>query len=332
MKKINTLIIVLTMIGSIQIMGAVPTLPIHGVDEIRNYAMSIATSGSRAVYADSMDWGLPGTITYTNVSGSFGEDILGQLFEVEFLYRLTNPDDLIKGFTYLYDKNDTLLFYGYTEYTTESLTASKPQYTLWMQNIPMGENIDSAEVLALDTEGRTAQRYPLEVNKWGQMLFQPWMANSANGILVVRFNDGTLATYKLDDPQGGALNELNENATYKVDGHYIYRCDVATEKPVTIKIVEMWNLPSVFIEVSVAQYITFDVAGIVQVEASAVLERPASMQVIRDDQSGEQVDLLTDAPSTILLEPGIYRIRFDWVNFGKPGLLYTGPTPVGGKG
>ena len=317
-----------------------PALPmIRSQDVLRQYALSITKWGGRGVNAPTIDWDWPEMIRFTNIVGAYGEEILDKLFDVEFVYRLTNPDDQISGYVYLYDGSyrepgscQSLLFYGTANYTLADLKTGKPQYQLWMQNIPLPIlNANSAEVLALDEDGKTARREQVGVNCEGQPMFPSYMAGAPNGILVVKGKDDSLVTYDLVGSVGEVPAGSSELASYKIEGHYVYRTD---GKPITVKIIETWNRPSVFLEVPANALVTFDVMGLVQMpDGSTVFERPTGFIF-------EQVDgpwtgagpLLGDQPTqTSLGHAGKWRIRFEWKNFGKPNMLYTGPTD-GGKG
>ena len=304
---------------------------------LRNYALSIAKFGSRSVNAPTLDWNWSGNISYTNATGAYGEQVLDKLFNAEFVYRLTNPEDKISGYVYLYDakfandNNPSMLFFGNAEYTLADLKVGKPLYNIWMQSIPLPlSNVSSAEVLALDEDGKTARRESLDINN-GQPKLNPWFAGAPNGILVVKGKDGSLVTYDLANPTGEVPVGSHESANWKVENHYTYKTN--EKGGWTIKIVELWNRPSVFLDVTVPQTAIFDVMGLVQMDGKTYFERPVSMEISRQGEEFIQsIPLNGDAPTEIRMFPvGKYRIRFHWINFGKPGLIYTGPTD-GGKG
>lgn len=319
--------------GNATIITALPM--IRSQDALRNYALSIAHFGNRNVQAPSMDWSWPGMITGTEVSGAFGEEILARLFETEFAYKLTNPDDNITGFVYLYDVPFdsevpvNMLFHGSANYSATDLLTGKPQYNIWMLDIPLPlSNVSSAEVLVLDSDGITARRIPIVV-KNGQLMFQPWLAGSPNGILVSRDENGRTTTYDLSNPVGKVPTSLIERPDYKVDGHYIYETG---EKPITVKIIETYNRPSVFIRVLGGAVVTIDVMGLVQEDGKTYFERPGSMEVIPNGKDGGwTVPLNSDKPTELKWSIGEFRVRFNWINFGKPNMIYTGPMD-GGKG
>ncbi|MFA6273199.1 MAG: hypothetical protein WC673_01775 [Candidatus Paceibacterota bacterium] len=321
--------------GSSPVITALPM--IQSQDALRNYALDIARFGTRSVNAPTLDWNWVGNINYTNATGAYGEQILDKLFNAEFVYRLTNPEDKISGYVYLYDakfgndNNPNMLFFGNASYTLADLKVSKPQYNIWMQSIPLPlSNVSSAEVLALDEDGKTARRESLDINN-GQPKLNPWFAGAPNGILAVKFQDGSLVTYDLASPTGEVPVGSHESAAWKVDGHYVYKTG---EKPTRVKIIETWQRPSVLLEATAPQYIVIDVLGIVQMDGKTIFERPVSMEVTRQD-SGETATVvlnneMTDPPK-VLFPAGQFRIRFNWTNFGKPNNIYTGPTD-GGKG
>ena len=302
---------------------------IQSQDALRNYALSIAKFGSRSVNAPTLDWNWVGNINYTNATGAYGEEVLDKLFNAEFVYRLTNPEDKISGYVYLYDgkftenNNPNMLFFGNAQYTLADLKVGKPQYNIWPQSIPLPlSNVSSAEVLALDEDGKTARSESLDINN-GQPKLNPWFAGAPNGILAVKFQDGSLVTYDLASPTGEIPVGSRESATWKVENHYTYKTG---EKALTVKVIELWQRPSVFLEVAIAQNIVIDVMGLVQMDGQTTFERPLSMEVIPQGKDDGVIVLLKDGPTDINFPVGQYRIRFHWINFGKPGLLYTGPT------
>jgi hypothetical protein len=324
-----------TTIGTGNPPATIATLPMmKSQDILRNYAMSIAVAGTRYVDAVSLDWNWSGRVSYAETNGAYGEEILQKLFTRELVYKLNNPDDNINGYVCLYDGQlngnpVNILFFGSATYTFVDLKVGKPQYRLWMQDIPLPvSNIASAEVLALDSDGKTANRIQIKIDQNGHPLFQPWLAGSPNGILVLRNNNGLTMTYDLSNPVGETSTGMSESADYKVDSHYVYE---TVDKPITVKVIEVWNRPSIFLKVTgVNAAITFDVMGIVQ-DNKTYYERPVSMEVSLQGKDGSQViPLNKDEPTEFKIQAGEYRIRFNWINFGKPNMIYTGPTDDGG--
>ncbi len=318
-----------------------PALPmIQSQDVLRQYALSIAKWGGRGVNAQTIDWDWPEMIRFTNIAGAYGEEVLDKLFDVEFVYRLTNPDDQISGYVYLYDGSfmkpggcQSLLFYGNANYTLADLKTGKPQYQLWMQNIPLPIlNASSAEVLALGEDGKTARREQISLNCKGQPMFPPYMAGAPNGILVVKGKDGSLVTYDFAGSVGEVPAGSSESASYKIEGHYVYTSNQKGGLP-TIKITELWDRPSVFLEVGANEIITFDVMGLVQMNGKTEFERPTGFifEQVDGPWAGAGPLLQDQLTQTSLTHAGKYRIRFEWKNFGKPNTLYTGPSD-GGKG
>lgn len=312
-----------------------PLPMIQSEDALRNYAMSIGKYGSRHVYAESMDWWWSDRLSYTNVIGQYGEDVLDKLFNVEFQYRLTNPADTINGYVYIYDgewdgvHNPTLLFFGSAQYTQSELETNKPTYGLWMQQVPLPlGNVESAEILALNADGKTADRISLNISDRGQILFSgSSYAGAPNGIMSVRFTDGTLATYDLSSPVGDVPVGSTESAQYKVDGHYIYKVG---EKPCTVKIIEPWRRPTAFVDVIWGNTVTFDVVGLVQLNGQTTFERPYAAVIETQDGTSKTL-ALQGGTTTFKFPTGKYRIRFLWKHFAEPYAIYTGPAE-GGKG
>jgi len=303
-------------------------LPIWSPDVTREYALSKVVRGSRYVYSQSMDWDFEGRHSDTNVVGKGAEDVLGKLFSSELVYRLTNPDDTIQGYVYLYDANDNLLFYGYADFTATQLKQGmSPLYNIWIQNVPILSGVESAEILVLDQDGRTVRRIDLGVTAGGQVLWQPWYSGSPNGILIVRTKDGGLVRYDLAKPISQKVVGSSEVASFKVNGHYIVNAEIISE----VKIVEVWERPTVFLKTS-KQWVNIDVLGILQDGGKANFERPTHV-VITSVESGvtRTVPLNSDSDTLVGFEGGTFRLYFLWIKFGQPGTIYTGPTD-GGKG
>lgn len=305
------------------------TLPVQGQDALREYALAHVDHGTRYVSSTSMDWGYTDSLTYTNISGKNAEDVLGKLFAVEFRYRMLNPEDQITGYIWLYDKDNNLLFFGSAQYTEESMKITKPQYGIWMQNIPLLSGVQSAEVLAVDADGKTANRTSIQVNDNGQLMFQSWMAGSPNGILVVRMKDGSLLTYDLSNPNAETPGVTTDVAAYKIDGHYIYT-DQQKGGMFAVKIIELWTLPTAYITLSTSQQVDIDVMGVVQNGVTS-FERPYAMIVTTESGIINTIQLNQGQVNKITFPAGEFRVKFSFTNFGKPNMLYTGPTD-GGKG
>ena len=310
-------------------------LPVGSADILRNFALGQVTHGSRVVTAPSLDYQWPESITYTSVIGSGAEEVLDKLFDVEFKYRLINPVDTVTGYVYLYDTEDNLLFYGIANFTAADLEKGKPQYNIWMQEIPLTglKDIESAEVLAIDEKGQTARRYPLNI-KNGHPLFPPWMAGAPNGIMVIRSKDGLLTRYDLSNPVTETPGTTTEGeSAWKIDGHYVFgkfNCPVGTcssPATVTVKITELWTRPTVLLRFTEGQIIIFDVMGFVQNQGGTNFERPFGFRLeqVNGPLAGGGILSTTESTQVSLPTSGDYRIYFEWKEFGESGTLYTGP-------
>lgn len=302
-------------------------LPIVSLDVARTAMLQLVDHGSRSVQSDTMDYGFQGSVTYTSASGNNAEDVLAKLFATNFVYRVINTNDQVNGYIWLYDKFDTLIFFGATSYGASSPEAVKPLYTVWMQNLPLLTNVSSAEVLALDNDGKTANRTYLTVDQYGRVIFQPWMSGSSNGLLSVKFKDGSVKVYDLWSPVGNVPGLETETADFKIDGHYVMT--LGTNGGSTIKIIEAWSRPTVYLTVPVAQSVSIDVLGMIQ-EGGVSFERPYSMEIVPENGgSSITYPLSVNGTTSVFVSAGKHRIIFKWIKFGKPGLLYTGPIYIG---
>lgn len=317
---------------SASVATGVPVTSLRSADLLRISALGLPVRGSRSVNSASMDWDYPGRVTYISTNGVGAEDVLKKLFGVNMQYRLTNPNDKVNGYVYLYDSEDNVIFYGSAEYAL-ALASGKgggPTYGIWMWDVPVLSNVQSAEVLAIADDGTTANHYPLNVSG-GHAMFQSWMAGAPNGLLAVRFKDGSLATYPLNNPVSqtpGTTTDVSND--WKIEGHYVYAPAGGTK---IVKIIETWVLPTAYFEVGAGEFISFDVTGLVQMNGITTFEKPVSLDFIQIDgpYTGNVPLSGTTVPRLVFPVAGKYRVKFNWVNFGKPNTLYTGPTD-GGKG
>lgn len=318
--------------GSVSVPASI--LPIEDQATARQYMLGNPVRGSRSVYSDSIDWDFEGTITSVSATGTGAEEILDKLFSAELRYFLTNPNDKVRGWVYLYDAKNNLLFHGTAEYLASIIGKEKPMYDIWMQEIPLLSDVKFAEVLALGEDGTTARRYRLEVNQYGQVKFPPWYSGAPNGLLAVKFNNGTVATYKLAKPVGSSPSSTTETvASWKIEGHYVCAGNV--------NIIETWNRPTALVDLThndIDINLDIDVMGLVQKNGKTYFERPSAMIVTIQREDGswtpeEPVELDPNGPTTFKgVDPIKFRARFVWREFGLPNLLYTGPEYDGGKG
>ncbi len=314
----------------------IPISAIVSQDTLREQVLASVTHGSRSVDAVSMDWNFKDRLTYMeNVRGVGAEDVLTKLLDIEFKYRLTNPEDPISGYIQLYTDGNKLLFRGFARYNAAQLSKGEsPQYNIWMQEIPILSNVESAELLTLPVGGGpTVHRRPLQVNN-GHVIFDPGMAGAPNGILSVKFVNGSTMTYHLSDPVAQAPNLVGEKeGAWKLEGHYVYETG---EKSVFVKIIETWVRPTVLLKIGTGANVTFDVVGLFWANKGNGMtsERPSALVLTSEDGKVSQTLALSkDGNSTVGFGKGNWRIRFIWENFGKPNTLYDGPMDDGhGKG
>lgn len=309
------------------VVSAVSALPIGSRDELRNYALSQVVKGQIHVHSESMDYSFEGMVNHAEVDGIHAEDVLTKLGEIEFRFRIINPSDKVRVHVYLQNTTGHTLFYGYEEFSVKEFAKGKMLCNLWMQNIPILSGVRDAEVIALLPDGSSGRRYSLEVVD-GKVMFQSWLAGIENGILVVRYHDGTLGTFSLspfgtDSSPGSTTNA--EGTQFRIPGHYVFH------DPDLIEIVELWERPTIFLDLSKDKSVILSVIGIV-VKSNGALsqERPLTAEVT-DVETGGVYTMPLGSTTTLPLPKGQYRFRFEWKEFGKPGFIYAGPDE-GGKG
>ncbi len=320
-----------TTAGGATVAHPVITLPmVASRDILRNCALGQVVRGFRAVSATTMVTDR----SYVEATGTSAEDVLDKLFETEIVYSLINPEDVVTGNIWLYGTNNVMVFYGYAQYKgVDIANGSSPQYRLWMQHIPLPLwGVESAEVLIFGEDGRTVDRINLSVNN-GQPLFQEWLTGATNGMLSVKFStDGYIATFWLANPKQNTPNVVGDKASYVIDGHHIV--DRSPSMDLALKFVEPWTLPTILVRVTTSgQRLILDAGGLVQEGGGTYIEKPTAVFITRADGTSAigEIPVGQTGISTISFSQiGDYRLWCKFSNFGKPGMLYTGPRD--GKG
>lgn len=272
---------------------------------------------------------------YVEAYGTNAEDVLNKLFGTTITYGLDNPEDEVTGRIWLYDDNDNNLFYGVAHYNKEAFEVggTPPKYDIWIQRIPILENVRSAEILAIANDGTTANRQHVDVDDNGHVLFPPYLAGAVNGILVTTLKDGSTVTYRLSDGTARPGSEfLETDAQWSIAGHHVFK--PSSEKLVVADIVALWEDPTLLITLKVGQTLRLDIKGVVQIDGVVSIERPSSFIYTREEDG-----FVGSAPginqgyTDISLPAGTYRFRSPssaWDKFAQPTTLYTGPIDNGG--
>jgi hypothetical protein len=221
-------------------------------------------------------------------------------------------------------------FNGSVEVTATALQDGTPFVQLWMQKLPVARGASYAEILVSDEDGQTVKTKEVEVDKVGQVLFEPWMAGVSNGILSVRYQNGEVILYPLSQVGGTKPVGYSGGSGVGVADHYVYKIPGGIN---TIQIRAVNNRPSLYIEAGEdnAKFI-FDVAGLVYAPNGQYWERPIGYYV--QGPSGilqGPADLPSGDGFTLSKKGMSVRIFFEWVEFAQPGTIYTGPDG-GGKG
>lgn len=315
------------------ICASAQSFPVGSEDSLRNYALGKVVSGYRWVQSPSIAT-VGGSPLYAAVEGVGAEDVLNKLLGAEIMYTLHNTNDVITSHIHLYDERGNSLFYGSANYGIGEASGKGggPSYVLWMQNIPLGENVSFAKILVFDDEGRTKHTIWMDVEN-GKVMFPSYLAGAPNGILVVRMMDGNVLTYRLKDPKAAnPAFAIDHGADYQIEGHHVYR--ETRDETIHIDFVEVYRLPTVYLEFRKEQSVVVDVQGLLNKNGATFVERPSGLYYERGDGLSGYIALNPNSTTTIRLpEDGKYRIRFVWTDFGQPQNIYI-PTPEddGGKG
>jgi hypothetical protein len=335
MKKMITLLCtLLSFLLAAEVFAANRELPmIDSQAELQNFALGKVAFGYRGV-SGNFDWSYDNR-TFTEATGAYAEEVLKKLFDVQFSYKLVNSNDTVNGYVWLYDSHTNLIFYGNASYESNPGEKVIPRFNIWMQDIPLLSNVQSAEVLTLDESGRTVRTEQLNINQQGQLVFPWWMAGAVNGLMVVRFNDGQTLTYNLSNATVSEPVLVSEiAAAYKIDGHEVL--ETVPGQTNTIKIIALWKEPTVFLDVKSEPNVPvfIDVTGIYYGQTGQLeYERPYAVVITTiADGKPYTIDLDVKDVSLIGVPFGPCRMLFKWKSFDQKPTLYTGPDYGGGKG
>ncbi len=303
-------------------------LPIGSEAELRIFAVSEVAKGT--LLLEGVNPQDHQTMVHVTVYGDGAEDVLRQLRQVELRYKVGNTNDPITAHLWLDDEKGNTLFYGSHTYTEVEVRANtKPSLLLWMQNIPLPTTgVVSAEVRALHDDGRTSsERYQQTVRN-GTPFLQPWLTGRPNGQLVLTLEDGSQIFYDLSNPVPIIPSLLRTRITEMViSSHHEFEPHNGAGFNVTIR--EVTSDPTLYIPLKSGQYIYFDVQGYVEMDGRKFWERPLAVDILNKDGVRVAGQLFRDeGPQGVQFPPeiaGEFRFFFTWLNFQKPGRLYTGP-------
>lgn len=325
-----------TIFGLGSVFGAV-SLPIGSEDQLREYALDKVVRGYKDVSADSIQE-VSGYNLFAKVVGNGAEDVIDKLLSVPISFSLINTNDDIVSRIWLYDDRDRLLFYGQSTYKVDTIGkgGNSPQYNIWMQEIPLLDNVSFANLFVVNDEGVTSSSRSLLV-KDGQIMFDPYLAGSVNVFMGVKFTDDTEMVFDLSDPKSVTPPTITSSSSnWSVEGHHVI--PPSEGDVVQIKFIESNHLPTVLVTVGVGQKVELDVMGAYYNEKGVIVfERPNHIFIseVGGEGWGGEGDLPPYAVSTLPIpqnRPGVYRIRFGWEHFHQGRRLYYGPDDGMGKG
>lgn len=308
--------------------GAV-SLPIGSEDELREYALGKVVRGFKNVTADSIRE-VGDSQLFAKVVGNGAEDVLNKLLSIPISFTLANTNDEVLSQVWLYDEKNQSLFYGQSSYkvgTVDNKTGS--EYSIWMQDIPLLDNVQSATVYTVNSKGVTVNSKPLMV-RGGQVFIAPYVTGSVNAIMSVVFNDRSEMVFDLSNPVAIEPSvTTSSSSNWNINGHHVI--PPSSSDKVLVKFVEFQTLPTVLITVAKGQKVEVDVLGAYYNDVGVItFERPKSIQIIEvgGEGWGGEGDLSQDQPTILIVpqnRPGTYRLRFGWEHFQQDRRLYDGP-------
>jgi hypothetical protein len=326
--KINTVICALAVLlgifamPSINASSATPAEinALRSPDALRNYALSRAVIGYVQDSCPSLDWNFKDNHSRESTNGTCAEDVLQKLAGVKLSYRITNPNDKITSYAYLFDADKNYLFGGSSTY---DVGGKEQTVILYQYRVPMFSNVSSAEVIGTDDTGASVRTIQTITVTSGKAMIDPWITGKSNGLLVLHYKDGTSETIDLGTGrQNGDIN-VGNSQTMKIDNHYIF------EDPAKITITALYERPTVYFTTTVDINPDFDVAGIFSDnQGQTAVEVPETIYVSVDGGAETTVSI---AKVKKFPAGHAYRVRFEWNEFGNPGTFYVGPV-YDGKG
>lgn len=307
---------------------AAPPMPVGGQDTIREFALATVVSGQRSIEATSMVWS-PDRPNWVEVEGNGAEDVLNQLLAKKLVMEVVNPADEVTGRIWLFDRDGNCLWYGRSSYQADS--KALPAYNLWIQDIFLLEDVQRASVYILDEDGKTIGQQGLEIRN-GQVVFQSWMAGMKNAVMTVWFEDGQVISWSLDD--GSSSNPSNVSSvggSWHIEGHRI----VQSDDPVVSVDFTTIVVPTVLVTIKDGQSLRVRVVGFIGYKGSdnvVMFEWPTEMVVTSADGESVKVPLNNGTPTDFQqVEPGVYRLRFEWPTLWQDRSMGV-PTPSVGGG
>ncbi len=331
MNKFNSIIgwiCIVVSVFSLSAFGSTP-LPVGSEDQLREFVLPQVVRGYRNVDAPSMVR-IDNRPTWVEVFGNGAEDVLDKLFETEIVFGLSNTNDKVSGGVWLYNKDGKTLFYGHTDYKVSDLKDGPPSYNIWMQNIPLLEGVLIAKLLALNPDGLTTRTEFLKVEN-GHLQFPPYLAGVENGIIVVRFEGNVEVSFNLWQSEGSKPGAVTESAGWQIQSHYVVGGNDSAR--LTVKFIETSSPPTVLLQdVRAGQTVIFDCLALTYGDNGQYFERPTEVIITKADGSMSSAPIFSDGQTSLQLEPGSYRLRFNWPTFHQNRSIWYGPDSGEGKG
>jgi hypothetical protein len=289
-------------------------------DALRNYALSRAVYGYVQDSCPSLDWNFKDNHSRESTNGTCAEDVLQKLAGVKLSYRITNPNDKITSSAYLLDADMNYLFGGSSTY---DVGGKELKVILYQYQMPMFNNVSSAEVIGTDDSGASVRTIQKITVTSGKAMIDPWITGKSNGLLVLHYKDGSSETINLGNGTVNGDVNVGNSQTTQIDNHYVF------EDPAKITITALYDRPTVYFTTSVDSYPEFDVAGVYSdTQGLTMVEVPETIYVSVDGGAETTVSI---AKVKKFPAGHAYRVRFEWNEFGNPGTFYVGPV-YDGKG
>jgi hypothetical protein len=188
----------------------------------------------------------------------------------------------------------------------------------------MFENVQYAEVIAVDETGASLRTIQSLRVVDGHVMVDEYITGKKNGLLVVHYKDGNVNTIYLGT--GNTTTPVSQTASaggFAINGHYIL------QDPDVISITALYERPTVFVTTTVAKVVTIDVVGVYNDQLGPVVELPRSVFIQDAEKSSFEQEIELEKNVINLPANAKLRLRFGWSTFGNPGVFYTGEAEKG---
>lgn len=336
--KMTFVLMFLSSILVIQAQSANP--PIQSREVTKVASMSTVARGVIEMQSsdpNGIDYTYSNSVTTVTVTGQGLRKIREQLLATPLKYRLHHTNTELYGYLSFFDSASNLLWFGFTQFSAaQAVPGFVPDYTLWMQALPILTDIASANLFITNSLGQgSVYPYDLEISD-GRVLWPPFMSETENATLSTVQKDGALVNYPVMNPVPKVVVPVSQTATVSLENEHIY---TYTANSLTLISITVSNRPIIELKVTggIPVGVGFDIFGVSEVNGQLVTNRPTHIVFVTEGMQPGQGDftfpLSQTEPTYFPVSSAVnYIIYFlGWPDHfdPRPLLQYGGPSQVG---